>query len=461
MSLSDDSAWNDLRVRTRGRVLRPGDEGYDAARAMWNGAHDKNPAVVVQPTGVADVISCVRFAGEQDLSLSVKGGGHGGAGRAIVDDGLVIDLTMMRSVRVDPDQRTAVVQGGARLGDMDHETQAFGLATTGGIDSRTGVAGLTLGGGLGHLARKYGLALDNLIGLDVVTAAGELVHPSEESHKDLFWAQRGGGGNFGVVTAFHFRLHEVGPEIAVAQTYQPFPAGKETLAFYRDFMEDAPDEMNCLPLIVRVPPVEPFPEAQHGNICVALVVTHCGPVETGLDALQPVVDFGDPIASFSDSMPYTALQSAFDAGAPDGARYYGKSQFLSKLPDEAIDAILTRVEPLPGPMSMIFLETMGGAINRVDPASTAFPHRDAACNFTPFGGWEDPSQDHEIKQWARELYEAVQPWSTGGVYLNYLEQDDAERAGEAWKQHRDRLREVKRKWDPDGLFQAVQSIEST
>lgn len=460
MTAIDASAWNDLRDRTRGDVLRPDDEGYDAARAIWNGMHDKRPAVVVQPTGVADVISCIRFVGEHDLPLSVKGGAHGGAGRAVVDGGLVIDLKRMRTVRADPEERTAVVQGGARLGDMDHETQAFGLATTGGIDSRTGVAGLTLGGGLGHLARKYGLALDNVIGFDVVTAAGQLVHASNERHEDLFWALRGGGGNFGVVTAFHFRLHEVGPEIAVAQTYQPFSAGQETLAFYRDFMENAPDEINCLPLIMRVPPAEPFPGEHHGDICVALIVTHCGPVETGLAALQPVVDFGDPILSFSNGMAYTALQSAFDAGAPDGARYYGKSQFLAELPDDAIDAILNRVEPLPGSMSMIFLETMGGAINRVDPARTAFPHRDAACNFTPFGGWEDPSQDDEIRQWARELYQAVQPWSTGGVYLNYLEEDDTKRAGEAWKQHRDRLREIKRKWDPDGLFEGVQDLES-
>ena len=417
MTSIGDAEWNDLRDRTRGHVLRPDDDGYDAARAMWNGIHDKHPAAVAQPTGVADVIACVRFVGEHGLPISVKGGAHGAAGKAVGDDALVVDLTRMRSVRVDPEQRTAVVQGGARLGDMDHETQAFGLATTGGIDSRTGVAGLTLGGGLGYLARKYGLALDNVIGLDVVTPGGELVHASEERHEDLFWALRGGGGNFGVVTAFHFQLHEVGPEVAVAQTYQPLSAGKETLAFYRDFMADAPDEMNCLPLIMRVPPVEPFPEENHGDICVALVVTHCGSVETGLDALQPVVDFGDPILSFSAPMQYTALQSAFDAGAPDGARYYGKSQFLAELPDEAIDAILAHVEPLPGSMSMIFLETMGGAINRVDPASTAFPHRDAAFNFTPFGGWEDPSQDDEVREWARELYEAVQPWSTGGVYL--------------------------------------------
>ncbi|MDX1659031.1 MAG: FAD-binding oxidoreductase [Nitriliruptorales bacterium] len=460
MTSIDDAAWNGLGERIRGAVLRAGDEGYDTARAMWNGTNDKHPAAVVQPTGAADVIACLHFVREHGLPVSVKGGGHGGAGKAVVDDGLVIDLDRMRSVSVDPERRIAVVQGGARLGDMDHETQAFGLATTGGIDSRTGVAGLTLGGGLGYLARKYGLALDNVIGYDVVTADGELVHASGERNEDLYWALRGGGGNFGVVTAFHFQLHEVGPEITVAQNYQPFSAAKEALAFYRDFMEQAPDEVNCLPLIMRVPPAEPFPEEYHGDVCVALVVTHCGELEEGREALQPVVEFGDPILAFADAMPYTALQAAFDEGAPDGARYYGKSQFLSELPDEAIDAILAHVDPLPGPMTMIFFETMGGAINRVAPDATAFPHRDAAYNFTPFGGWEDPSQDDEIKQWARDLYEVVQPWSTGGVYLNYLEGDETERADEAWKGHRDRLAEIKQRWDPDGIFHGAASIRT-
>lgn len=457
----DTDAAEELAADLRGEVLRPSDADYDDARSLWNGMIDRRPGLIARCRGPADVLACVRFARERDLPLSVKGGGHGAPGRAVVDDGLVIDLGPMRSVLVDPVARRARVQAGARLGDLDHETQAFGLATTGGVDSRTGVAGLTLGGGLGHLARKHGLALDNVLGLDVVTADGEFVRASEEENPDLFWALRGGGGNFGVVTTFDFRLHEVGPQLAVAQAYHPFDSAYEALSFYREFMSEAPDEINCLPLIMRVPPVAPFPEEQHGRLTVALVVTHAGDPDEGRRALEPVVEFGDPILAFVDAMPYTALQSAFDAGAPDGARYYAKSQFLRELPDAAIDAIIGKVERLPGPLSMVFLETMGGAIGRVDPAATAFPHRTAAYNFSIQGGWVDPADDDEVMAWCRDFHAALTPWSTGGVYVNYLSGDESERVTEAYRDHYERLVEVKDVWDPDGVFTGNQRIEPT
>lgn len=449
---------DDLDQQIRGEVITPSGSDYDEARSTWNGMVDHNPALIARCRGTADVMAAVRFARTHDLPLSVKGGGHGFGGAAIRDNGLVIDLHHMRSVLVDPESRVARVQAGARLGDMDHETQAFGLATTGGVDSRTGVAGLTLGGGLGHLARHHGLALDNVIGLDVVTADGELVRADEDQNKDLFWALRGGGGNFGAVTTFHFQLHQVGPSIAVAQSFHPFAASGEALRFFRDFVSDAPDAIGFLGMFMRVPPAVPFPSEHHGEPALAFIVAHSGDLHDGLKTLQPIADFGDPILSFVDEMPYVALQSSFDAGAPDGMRYYGKSQFLAELPDEAIDTVVDNFEPAPEEMPMVFFESMGGAINRVDRDATAFPHRDAFTNFAAQAGWSDPADDAAIIQWCRELNAKMRPWSTGGVYLNYLDHDEAGRIDEAFKDHLKRLAEIKVEWDPDNVFQGNQPI---
>ncbi len=454
----DDGSIQALRDEVRGSVLLPNDVGYADARAIWNGMIEKKPGLIVQCTGAADVIASVNFARERDLPLSIKGGGHNAAGKALCDDGLMIDCSPMRSVRVDLESRTVRVGSGARLGDLDHETQAFGLATPAGADSRTGVAGLTLGGGIGWLARSHGLTCDNLRSVDLVTAAGELVHASEDLHPDLFWALRGGGGNFGVVTSFEFQLHEVGPEVLTAQAYHRFEDAGDLLEFYREYMADAPDEVGCYAFILRVPPVEPFPEEHHGKTAAALVACYSGGIEEGRRELEPIHAYGDPILAFADAMPYTALQQAFNAGVPDGERYYGKSAFIEELSDEVIDVVLSHADPLLGPMSVFFFESMGGAVNRVPSDATAFPHRNAAFNLSVTAGWSDPAKDEEIIEWTRSFHDDLAPHSTGGVYANYLDQDDDGRVGAAFMDNHKRLVEVKTRWDPDNLFSVNQNV---
>ena len=448
----------------RGPVFEPGDPGYEEARSVWNGMIDRHPALVARCTGAADVISAVNFARENTLPLSVKAGGHSYAGHAICEDGLVIDLTRMNGVHVDPERKRARVQPGATWGDFDHEAQAFGLATTGGVDSRTGVAGLTLGGGVGYLARKHGLAVDNLVAADIVTASGQLLHASEDENPDLFWALRGGGGNFGVVTSFEFQLHDLGPEVLVAQLFYPYADARDVLRFYRDFMTEAPDEVACYAFIIGVPPVAPFPEEYHGKPAPALLGCYTGPVEAGEAAMAPLASFGDPMFRLIQPMPYTALQQSGDALYPDGARYYAKSHYLAELSDEAIDVLVSHSETLPGSFTAPFLEPMGGAANRVDPTATAFPHRHAPFNFAISTGWTDPADDEELIAWTRQFYEAMAPFSTGGVYANYLdprydEKDLEQRVHSAYGKNYERLKRVKAKYDPDNLFHINQNVE--
>jgi FAD/FMN-containing dehydrogenase len=451
-------AFND---QVRGEVLRPGDQGYDEARSVWNGMIDKEPAVIVRCTGTADVIAAVNFARDLDLLLAVKGGGHNVAGTAVCDDGLMIDLSSMDSVRVDPEAKTARVAPGATWGDFDHEAQAFGLATTGGIDSRTGIAGLTLGGGIGYLARSFGLACDNLIGADVVTAEGELVHASADEHPDLFWGLRGGGGNFGIVTSFEYQLHELGPEVLTAKIFHPFEDAKDVLQLYREFMAEAPDDVNCFCVVDNVPPEPPFPEEYHGEQAIALLAPYAGSIADGHDALAPLQGVGDPILEAVEPMPYTALQSSLDDATPEGERYYWKSHYLEGLSDEAIDTVIEYADPLEGPFTLAGFEPMGGAINRVDPGATAYPHRDAVFNFGVFAGWSDPGRDDEIIGWAREFHDAMAPYSTGGMYTNYLDQDEDEWVRAAYGDNYDRLVEVKNEWDPENLFRLNSNIEPT
>jgi FAD/FMN-containing dehydrogenase len=449
-----DSTIERFADSLRGRLVLPGDTHYDEARAVWNGMIDRRPAMIARCKSAADVMAAVDFAREQDIQLSVKAGGHNVAGKAICDDGLVIDLSAMNSVRVDPNTQTARVGPGATWADFDREAQAFGLATTGGVDSRTGVAGLTLGGGIGYLARKYGLAIDNLLAVDVVTADGELRPASQEENPDLFWALRGGGGNVGVVTSFEFQLHEVGPEVLTAQIFYSFEDAEAVLRFYREFTAEAPDELACYAMVVHVPPVAPFPEAAHGQIAVALVACYAGSIADGEAVLAPLKGFGEPLLKAVTPMPYATLQQSFDAGAPDGGRYYYKSQILDELSDQAIKTIVDQVEPLPGPFTMAGIEPMGGAINQVEATATAYPHRDAAYNFAVWAGWSDPKDDEEIIDWTRGFHQAMAPHATGGAYANYLAADDADRMKEAYGQNYRRLVEIKRAWDPDNVFQS-------
>jgi FAD/FMN-containing dehydrogenase len=444
------SIANQLTDTLHGRVLQPDHADYDEARAIWNGMIDRHPALIVQCKSPADVMAAVNFAGEHHLPLTVKAGGHSIAGKSIYEDGLVVDVSAMNGVRVDPDAQRARVGPGATWGDFDREAQAFGLATTGGVDSRTGVAGLTLGGGLGYLARKYGLAIDNLLAVDVVTADGELRRASADKNPDLFWALRGGGGNVGIVTSFEFQLHEVGPKLLVAQIFHPYEHASSVLRYYRDFMMTAPDEVSCYALIAHVPPAPPFPEAYQGKPAVALVGCYAGPVAAGQEALAPLTAYGDPILNAVQPMPYTTLQSSFDAGYPNGARYYWKSQYLSELSDAAIDTVVQHGTSLPGALTAGGFEAMGGAVNQVETTATAFPHRHAAFNFSIFAGWTDPEDDEEIIAWTKAFHEAVAPYATGGTYLNYLDRDDDRSA--AYGPNHERLLAIKRAWDPDNLF---------
>ena len=443
----------------RGDALRPDEQGYDEARTVWNGMIDREPAMIAQCTGAADVIAAVDFARDLDLPLAVKGGGHNIAGNAVCDDGLMIDLSEMDSVRVDPESKTATVGGGATWGDFDHEAQAFGLATTGGIVSSTGVAGLTLGGGLGHLDRKYGLACDNLRSVDLVTADAELVHASEDEHADLFWGLRGGGGNFGIVTSFEFDLHEVGPEVLAGPIVHRYEDATEVFRFYRDFMRDAPDEVQCYAFFSKGSPELGLPEPLHGETIFILFPSYAGDPAEGKTALAPLQDFGDPIADAVQPMPYTSLQSFVDERWEKGARNYWKSRFFGELTDEAIDTIVEYCDSSAPFMSVFTDGWLGGAISRPDHDATAFPHRDKAFSFTIAMRWEDPTRDDELIAWAREFHEALEPYASDAVYVNLLDQDDAERVTDAYGERYDRLRELKREWDPENLFRLNQNIK--
>jgi len=455
----DEPTIDAFSDQLRGEVLQPEDGGYDEARTVWNGMIDKEPAVIARCTGAADVIAAVNFARDLDLLLAVKGGGHNIAGNAVCDDGVMIDLSPMNDVRVDPETQTARVGGGATWGDFDHEAQSFGLATTGGIVSTTGVAGLTLGGGLGHLDRKYGLAHDNLRSVDVVTADGELVHASEEENPELFWGLRGGGGNFGIVTSFEFDLHEVGPELLTGPIIYRYEDAANAFRFSRDFMADAPDEIQCYAAFSKGSAELGLPEPLHGETIFILIPTYVGDVAAGEEALRPLRRFGDPIADAVTPTPYLALQQMFDERWVEGLRYYWKSHFFDELTDEAIETIVDYCDSSAPFMSVFTDGWLSGAISRTDPDATAFPHRDKAVSLTIGMQWEDPERDDELIAWAREFHETLEPYAADGVYVNLLDQDDDDRIDDAYGEWYEQLRELKGKWDPENLFRMNHNIE--
>lgn len=457
--LSSDQV-EQLSRRLRGPLLTEGDDGYDDARRIWNAMIDRRPALIARCTGAADVRAAVNFAREHELLLSVHGGGHNVAGNAVCEGGLMLDLSPMNQVRVDPETRTARVGGGAVMADLDHESQAFGLATTGGIVSTTGVAGITLGGGLGYLSRKHGLVHDNLRSVIVVTADGEVVRASEDENSDLFWGMRGGGGNFGVATSFEFDLHELGPEILSVQLVYPFEAAPGVLRFYREFMTDAPEEVQLYAAVLMGSPELGVPEPLHGETLLALGGMYAGDVEDGRRAFRPLREFGEPIADLTEPLPYTARQQQLDGLYREGHRNYWKSDFYDALSDGFIEVLMEHADPLPSAHSTVFWEWMGGAVEEVAPDATAFAHRDAAFTFTVAPKWEDPGRDEEMVAWARSFHDAVQPFASDGVYVNYLGQDEGEeRVEEAYGDRYQRLVELKNEWDPYNLFRMNQNIE--
>ena len=441
-----------LKADLRGCLLLPADQGYDEARRIWNGMIDRRPALIVRCAGVADVIAAVKLAKAHDLVVAVKGGGHNIAGNAVCQDGLMIDLSTMRSVYVDRQARIARAEGGATWGDFDAETQAFGLATTGGLISSTGVAGLTLGGGIGWLMGSYGLACDNLVSLDVVTADGERVTASAEHNPELFWGLKGGGGNFGVVTSFEFRLFPVAPLFAGMLLY-PLERAAEALAHFHAFFQDAPDQIGAMAGFVTAP---------DGNQVFALILVYNGPVEDGERVFQPLREFGPPVLDNLAPMPYRVIQTLFDDGAPSGLRNYWKSSFLEDLPRDGIETLVERFQKAPSPHCKMFVEFIGGEATRIARDETAFDHRHSAFNLLILGGWELASADEENIAWTRETWKTVQPFASKAVYVNYLnaEADEgSERIKAAYGPEKfARLAVLKAEYDPDNLFRMNQNI---
>jgi FAD/FMN-containing dehydrogenase len=450
----DNGDFKELRTSLRGSILRPGDEGYEEARRIWNGMIDRRPAVIARCAGPADVMAAVRFARGRGLPIAVRGGGHNVSGNAVCEGGLVIDLSPIRGVRVDRARSVVRVAGGALLGDVDHETQAFGLATPLGAVSATGVGGLSLHGGLGFLTRKYGLTADNLVSADVVTADGQLITADENHHSDLLWALRGGGGNFGVVTSFEFRLHPVGPEVWFLLTFYPAAEGKKVIEFFRSFMLQAPDELMALAIYWSAPEGEPIPEEHRGALVIVVVGCWCGPLGEGDHATRPLREIATPIADLSGPMPFVAVQQLFDADYPAGGRYYWKSLYLRELDDDVVQFVHDIGLERPTPLSTVELWALGGAMGRVRSDATAFFHRDSPWLFTIEANSFDPATDEANIAWVRRRYDDARRFSTGGTYFNFAGflEDGEQMLAQSFGANYPRIREIKAKYDPENIF---------
>ncbi|QRM56433.1 FAD-binding oxidoreductase [Sinorhizobium sp. BG8] len=452
------AAIEEFAAQQRGDLLDSQHASYDEARAIWNGMIDRRPALIARCAGAADVIRAVRFARDNDLLVAVRGGGHNIAGNAVCDGGLMIDLSGMRSVRVDRASKRAWVEPGATLADVDGETQAFGLAVPTGINSTTGLAGLTLGGGFGWLTRKYGLTLDNLVSADVVTADGELVRASAGENADLFWALRGGGGNFGIVTAFELKLHEVGPQVTAGLVVYPFADAKSVLQQYRQALENAPDELTCWAVMRQAPPLPFLPAEWHGKEILVLAMCHCGDLQTGERETAALRSIGTPIADVVGPSPFAGWQQAFDPLLAPGARNYWKSHDFMELSDATIDILLDAVRNLPGPECEIFIGHVGGVAGRIAADSTAFPQRSSHFVMNVHARWREPEMDQACIGWARKLFEAAKPYSAGTAYINFMPSDEVDRVEAAYGANYRRLAEIKRRYDPQNLFRMNQNV---
>ncbi|MBV8998230.1 MAG: FAD-binding oxidoreductase [Solirubrobacterales bacterium] len=451
----------ELRESVRGEVLTPTDYGYAEASRIWNGAHNgRTPALLVRCTGAADVIAAVGFARSNDLTIAVRGGGHSIAGFSTVDDGIVIDLSPMRSVTVDPVARRATVGGGAVWADVDHETQAHALATTGGLISTTGVAGLTLGGGIGWLMRRYGLACDNLIGADVVTADGRLVHASESENADLLWGLRGGGGNFGIVTQFELELHPVGPIVYGGPVFYPADAAHDLLRAFRDWAPSAPEDVTAVVNLTSAPPLPVIPEQWHGKKVAAFVAASAGALDEAPGLVAPIRSVAPPIADLLGPIPYQGLQALLDPLFPKGIHAYFKATNLAKLDDELIDVLCDRHLHTPGPQCEIHVHQMGGAVARVADGGTAFPERSMPFVLNGVATWHDPEVGSAHREWSRAVVAEASEASTGRAYVNYLGDGGTARTAYGEETYR-RLVSLKDAYDPTNLFRLNQNIEPT
>jgi FAD/FMN-containing dehydrogenase len=452
------AAYDDLALR--GQLIRPGDAAYDQARAVYNGMIDKHPAAIARCRDVADVIACVRFASQHGIELAVRGGGHSAAGLGVADDALVIDLSGLRSTTVNPDEHTVRADAGCTWGDVDHATVAFGMATPSGFLASTGVAGLTLGGGIGYLTRRFGLTVDNLLAADVVLADGTFVTASETSHSDLFWALRGGGGNFGVVTSFTFRCHDIGAAgtIIGGPVLYDIADTAAVMRWYRELVPTLPEELSGWIALLTIPPAPPFPEELWGRKACGIVWCYTGPHDQADQVLEPVRSYGSPLVVGLQPMPFTVLQSAFDALYPAGLQWYWRADFFREISDQAIDVHVKYGQQLPTGHSTMHMYPIDGAASRVPQDATAFAYRDGGWAGVIVGVDPDPANADRISDWARDYWRELHPTSAGGGYVNFLMDEGGDRVRAAYRGNYERLAQVKRRYDPGNLFHLNQNI---
>ncbi len=448
-----------LKGRVKGKVMLPGDPGYDDARRIWNAMIDRRPAVIVQCAEAADVPHAVSFARAQELEISIRGAGHNIAGNAVCDNGMMIDFSGMRTVRVDVESRRARVEPGATLSDVDRATQQHGLATPLGINSTTGIAGLTLGGGFGWLTRKYGMTIDNLVSVDMVTADGAQIRASDRENTDLYWAVRGGGGNFGIATRFEFSLHPVGPEVIAGLLVFPFAQARQVLAKYREFVKSAPEDMNVWVVLRKAPPLPFLPASVHGKEIAALAVFYAGSDPGGQRLIEPLRRFGDAHGEHIGAQPYAQWQQAFDPLLTPGARNYWKSHNFTEISDGALDAILEFAGRLPTAQCEIFLGLIAGAANRIPADATAYGHRGTKFVLNVHGRWDDPADDGRCIAWARDFFKASAPYASPGAYVNFMTEEETDRIAAAYGSSYARLVQIKRRYDPENIFHMNQNIK--
>jgi FAD/FMN-containing dehydrogenase len=444
----------------KGRILTPQDTTYDEARQIWNAMIDRRPAVIVQPADAGDVAPAIRLARDNALEITIRGAGHNIAGNAVCNDGLMIDFSNMKNVRVDAGKRRASAEPGATLADLDAATQQHGLATPVGINSTTGVAGLTLGGGFGWLTRKHGMTVDNLVSLDVVTADGRKLRANDKDNADLFWALRGGGGNFGVVTEFEFALHPVGPEILAGLIVFPFAQAKQVLTRYRQFAGTAPEELNVWVVLRQAPPLPFLPQNAHGKEVVVLPVFYSGAASAGQKLIEDLRGLGDVLGEHVSVQPYCEWQKAFDPLLTRGARNYWKSHNFTELSDGALNAIIEYAGKLPSPQCEIFIGHVAGAANRVAPNAMAYAHRDARFVLNVHGRWDSPAEDARCIEWARAFFRASVPYASAGAYVNFMTEEESGRVAAAYGSNFTRLVEIKKRYDPENVFHHNQNIKA-
>jgi FAD/FMN-containing dehydrogenase len=459
MNMQAANAREQLKGIVKGSVLIPDEPSYEEARQIWNAMIDRRPALIVQCADANDVVPAIAFARKNKLEVSIRGGGHNIAGNALSDGGLTIDFSNMKNVRVDAAKERAFVEPGATLADLDQATQVHGLATPVGINSTTGIAGLTLGGGFGWLTRKYGMTIDNLVSVDMITADGKKVRASEKENSDLFWALRGGGGNFGVVTQFEFQLYPVGPKILAGLMVFPFSQARQILTKYRQFIKSAPEELNVWVVLRQAPPLPFLPENVHGKEVVVLPIFYCGAVAEGEKLIAPLRAFGDVVGEHIGAQPYADWQKAFDPLLTPGARNYWKSHNFTELADGALNSVIDFAGTLPSPQCEIFIGLIAGAPNRIAVNATAYAARDAKLVLNVHGRWDEAKDDQKCIAWARDFFKASTPYASGGAYVNFMTDEEGDRVAAAYGSNYERLVEIKRRYDPDNVFHTNQNIK--